>query len=169
MRVRAPSPTGPTRATGGPVAGPRRRRRTCSGRPARSPRAGYCRTDGRHGGRPDRAGSRAGRGRGAGGRTTPDPRTGLIVDVLPPDGQWRYLEALPEPVLLTEADVTAAAPALAASRAVLVQLQQPSAAALPAARAARDAGALVVLDGAPADDDRREAILGTADVIRADD
>ena len=96
-------------------------------------------------------------------------RTGLIVDVLTPDGQWRYLEDLPEPVLLTGADITAAVAAIAATRAVLVQLQQPSTAALPAAETARRAGALVVLDGAPADDERREAILATADVIRADD
>jgi len=39
----------------------------------------------------------------------PETRTGLIVDVVDSGGQWRYLEDLPEPVLLTEADVQAAA------------------------------------------------------------
>jgi ribokinase len=93
-------------------------------------------------------------------------RTGLVVDIVTPDGQWRYLEDLPEPVLLTEADIQRAAAAIRGARAVLVQLQQPSAAALAAARLA---DGLVVLDGAPADDERREAILAAADVIRADD
>ncbi len=99
----------------------------------------------------------------------PGTRTGLIVDIVTPDGNWRYLEDLPEPVLLTEADIDHAAAAIRAARAVLVQLQQPSAAALAAARHARRAGGLVVLDGAPADDRRREEILAAADVIRADD
>jgi ribokinase len=96
-------------------------------------------------------------------------RTGLIVDIVTPDGQWRYLEDLPEPVLLTEPDVAGAAAAISAARAVLIQLQQPSAAALAAARSARHAGALVVLDGAPAADERRTALLAAADVVRADD
>jgi ribokinase len=96
-------------------------------------------------------------------------RTGLIVDIVTPDGQWRYLEDLPEPVLLTEADIDRAAAAMCSARAVLVQLQQPSAAALAAVRAARPAGALVVLDGAPVADERRTAILAAADIIRADD
>jgi ribokinase len=96
-------------------------------------------------------------------------RTGLIVDIVTPDGQWRYLEDLPEPVLLTEADVEAAAAKLNAVRAVLVQLQQPAPAALAAARAARRHHALVLLDGAPADDARRDELLASADIVRADD
>lgn len=98
----------------------------------------------------------------------PGTRSGLIVDLLTPDGRWRYLEDLPEPVLLTATDVAAASAALADARAVLVQLQQPSAAVLDAAQRARHAGRLVVLDGAPADDERRAAILAAADVLRAD-
>lgn len=93
--------------------------------------------------------------------------TGLIVDAVDDDAGWHYLEHLPEDVLLTESDV-ASAPALRTARAVVVQLQQPAAAALAAARIAKDAGALLVLDGAPADDDRRERLLGLADVVRAD-
>ncbi|HKN96508.1 MAG TPA: PfkB family carbohydrate kinase, partial [Pseudonocardiaceae bacterium] len=76
-------------------------------------------------------------------------RTGLIVDIVDDDATWRYLEDLPSSVLLTEQDVAASAELLAAARAVTVQLQQPVDAALAAARAARQAGALVVLDGAP--------------------
>jgi ribokinase len=96
----------------------------------------------------------------------PGTATGLIVDIVTADGRFRYLEDLPEGVLLTEPDVARAAPAIGAARAVLVQLQQPSAAALAAARLARG---LVVLDGAPADDERRDALLDAAGVVRADD
>jgi ribokinase len=92
--------------------------------------------------------------------------TGLIVEVLEPQGRWRYLEHLPESVLLTAADIAAAGP-LGAPDAVLVQLQQPAAAVLAAARRARDAGALLVLDGTPPPE-HRDALLALADVIRAD-
>jgi ribokinase len=98
-----------------------------------------------------------------------DARTGLIVEVLPPGGAWRYLEDVPEPVLLTAEDVRAAAGTIAAARAVLLQMQQPSAATLAAARYAEEAGRLVVLDGAPPADGDRDALLAAADVVRADD
>lgn len=94
--------------------------------------------------------------------------TGLIVDVLEPDGRWRYLEDLPAETMLTEADVETAASLLRTAGSVLVQLQQPSAAALTAARLAREEGARVVLDGAPADDERKGALLSAADVFRLD-
>jgi ribokinase len=96
-------------------------------------------------------------------------RSALIVDVVTPDGQWRYLEDIPEPTLLTVADVERAAAAITGCRAVLIQLQQPPAAALAAARLARAAGRLVVLDGAPAGGHRREEIVAAADVVRADE
>jgi ribokinase len=89
--------------------------------------------------------------------------SGLIVDVVDGDGRWRYLEHLPEPTLLTEQDVAAASEALRAARYVIVQLQQPRAAALAAARCAREAGRRVVLDGVPDRD-----LLSLADVLRAD-
>ncbi len=89
-------------------------------------------------------------------------RTGLIVSLLDADGQWRYVEDLTDPVLLTENDVVEAhRPA----RCTVVQLQQPSAAVLAAAR---QAAGLVVLEGAPADDERRAEILARAHVLRAD-
>jgi ribokinase len=62
----------------------------------------------------------------------------------------------------------AASVVLSSASATIVQLQQPSVAALAAACCARDAGHLVVLDGAPAGD-RRDALLDAADVVRADD
>jgi ribokinase len=89
--------------------------------------------------------------------------SGLIVDVVDGDGRWRYLEYLPEPTLLTEQDVAAARELLRAARYVIVQLQQPRAAARAAARCAREAGRRVVLDGV-ADRD----LLSLADVLRAD-
>lgn len=94
--------------------------------------------------------------------------TGLVVDVVDRHGDWRYLEDLPDDVLLTEADVAAAGPLLRSARGAVVQLQQPSGTALAAARTAKDGGAFVVLDGAPAEDDRREDLLAAADVLRAD-
>ncbi|MEH0974724.1 PfkB family carbohydrate kinase [Micromonospora sp. CPCC 205546] len=101
-------------------------------------------------------------------RRRPGTPTGLIVDVVDADADWRYLEDLPEATLLTPDDVAGAAPALRAARAVLVQLQQPARAALAAARIAREAGRLVVLDGAPADAADTDALLALADVLRAD-
>jgi ribokinase len=92
--------------------------------------------------------------------------TGLIVDIVDADARWRYLEDLPEPMLLTVADIEASAAFLVAARAVTVQLQQPPTAALAAARIARSAGNLVVLDGAPAD--HVDDLLARADVLRAD-
>lgn len=92
--------------------------------------------------------------------------TGLIVEVLDADGRWRYVQHLPEDVLLTERDVAAARAVISGADAVLVQLQQPAAAALAAAEIGHDAGRLVVLDGAP--EEQRDALLAAADVVRAD-
>ncbi|WP_319464141.1 PfkB family carbohydrate kinase [Micromonospora sp. RTP1Z1] len=91
----------------------------------------------------------------------------LIVDLVDAHGRWRYLEDIPEETLLTEADVDGAEDVVRAARAVLVQLQQPLPAALAAARCARAADRLVLLDGAPHDPDAAE-LLALADVLRAD-
>lgn len=95
-------------------------------------------------------------------------RTGLIVDIVDGDATWRYLEDLPPSVSLTERDVAAAAGLLRVASAVTVQLQQPADAALAAARAAHQAGALVVLDGAPTERSAVDDLLACADVVRAD-
>jgi ribokinase len=95
----------------------------------------------------------------------PSQLTGLIVEILEADGSWRYVEHLPSGVLLTARDVEAARPVIARSDAVLVQLQQPPAAAELAARIGHEAGRLVVLDGSVPGKD----ILRHADVLRADE
>jgi ribokinase len=85
--------------------------------------------------------------------------TGLIVNVVA-DG-WRYLEDLPDGVLLREDDLPL--DLIARAAAVVVQLQQPPEVALKAARAATGC---VVLDGAP--DHLSDELLACADVVRAD-
>ncbi|MER7283129.1 PfkB family carbohydrate kinase [Dactylosporangium sp. NPDC000244] len=97
----------------------------------------------------------------------PGTATGLIVEVLQEPNRWRYLEHLPEPVLLSAGDVTRADRAFGTAEAVLVQLQQPEEAVLAAARRAANADALVVLDGA-APARARDELLALADVVRAD-
>lgn len=94
--------------------------------------------------------------------------TGLIVDVVDPAGEWRYLEDLPPSVLLNGADVAAAEGFIATADWVSVQLQQPPDAALAAARLAAEAGAAVVLDGAPSGGRHRAELLALASVVRAD-
>lgn len=69
----------------------------------------------------------------------------LIVEVL---------EAGPE-TLLTADDVRAAAGTIRDAHAVLVQLQQPAEATVAAAELGRAAGAMVVLDGAPGEEEQR--------------
>lgn len=91
----------------------------------------------------------------------PGAATGLVVNLVDGHGHWHYVEDLPAEVQLTEDDVAGARPA----RCVVVQLQQPSAAALAATRLSTG---LVVLEGAPADDEHRDALLAAADVVRAD-
>jgi len=91
--------------------------------------------------------------------------TGLIVEILEPGGGYRYVEHLPSPVLLSEADVLSRRDVLAGADAVLVQLQQPAEATLAAARIGHEAGRLVVLDGKILD----KRILEYADVVRADE
>jgi ribokinase len=86
-------------------------------------------------------------------------QTGLIVNVVA-DG-WRYLEDLPDGVLLREDDLPM--DLIGRAAAVVVQLQQPPEVALKAARAATGC---VVLDGAP--ERLGDELLACADVVRAD-
>lgn len=101
-------------------------------------------------------------------RRRPGTSTGLIVDIVDRSGHWRYLEGLEPSVLLTEADVAASTRLLSRAQWASVQLQQPPDVALAAARAARQAGCRVALDGAPAGGKLRDELLACADVVRAD-
>src|SRR5690606_41872436 len=92
-------------------------------------------------------------------------RSALIVGVLCSGGSGRYSEDISGAVLVPEEDVTAAATQRAHAPAVVIQLQQPTVAAL---RAAHLATGLVVLDGAPDDERLRDALFAEADGIRAD-
>ena len=94
----------------------------------------------------------------------PGTETALIVDVVDEHGRRRYLEHIPDDMLVTETDVVAASAPISAAGSLIVQLQQPAPAALLAARLAHRAGTRVVLDGAPQD----PALLALADVVRAD-
>ncbi len=90
-------------------------------------------------------------------------RSALIVEIVDRQARWRYLEDIPDTMLLTEDDIRANAAAVREAHAVIVQLQQPPATALAAARTA-GSDTLVVLDGVATDE-----LLDLADVIRADD
>lgn len=94
-------------------------------------------------------------------------QTALLVDVVEPGGARRLLEYVPRPALLQPPDVAGAAGALRSADVVCLQLQQPAEALLVAARAAHEAGARVVLDGAVTEP-HRDRLLRLADVVRAD-
>ncbi|WP_346768865.1 PfkB family carbohydrate kinase [Crystallibacter degradans] len=94
-------------------------------------------------------------------------RTALLLDLVGPPGVRRLVEDVDDQVLLRPDDVEGCRESLRSADAVLVQLQQPG----PAVAAALDAcaeDALVVADGAPADEDTRRRVLSRADVVRAD-
>lgn len=93
--------------------------------------------------------------------------TALLVDVVEADGSRYLLEHVPTEVLLSPADVRAAAEVLGAAEVAMLQLQQPAPAILEAARLARRAGVRVVADGGTEDPEVREA-LRDAWVVRAD-
>jgi ribokinase len=97
----------------------------------------------------------------------PKTETALLLDLVEDGGRHRLVESVPEPVLLTTDDVAAAADELASCQLLILQLQQPG----PAIRAALERvpeAAVVVADGAPADDETRAALLARASVLRAD-
>jgi ribokinase len=100
-------------------------------------------------------------------RRRPGAPTALLLDLVEDGGRRRLVESVPTAVLLTEDDVARAADGIAGCRALVLQLQQPGAAVRAALELIPD-GALVVADGAPADHETRAAVLGRADVLRAD-
>jgi ribokinase len=66
------------------------------------------------------------------------------------DGEYASIIVPGAAALLDETDIDAARPAIASSRAVMVQLEIPTAATVYAARVARELGAEVVLNASPA-------------------
>lgn len=92
-------------------------------------------------------------------------QTALIVDVVEQGGVRRLLEHVPAEALLTCDDLKRAGALIGAANTVCLQLQQLREVVLRAARTAAH-GALVVLDGAPDDDDGE--LLRRADVLRMD-
>ncbi|MDX2376400.1 PfkB family carbohydrate kinase [Microbacterium sp. LRZ72] len=93
--------------------------------------------------------------------------TSLFIDVVAAAGERRLLEHIPASALLTAADLSPAHEMIERADAVCLQLQQPVDALLPAARAARETGALVAVDGGTGGPDR-EQLLAHTDVVRAD-
>jgi ribokinase len=76
--------------------------------------------------------------------------TGVSSPLVEPDGSNSIVYVPRANARLAPADIEAAAPALAATDAVLLQLETPISASLRAAQIAREAGALVILNPAPA-------------------
>lgn len=94
-------------------------------------------------------------------------RTALLVDLVEQDGDRRLVESVPPETLLEADDLAGAADLVRGCRALILQLQQPGA-AVRAALALAPATALVVCDGAPDDEQTRQALMARADVVRAD-
>jgi ribokinase len=97
----------------------------------------------------------------------PDTASALMVDVVTADGQWRYLESVPDPALLTPGDVRSAAAALRRAGTVVLQLQQPADAILAALEQVPPR-CRVIMDGMPEDEPTRDRILAAATVLRLD-
>jgi ribokinase len=87
----------------------------------------------------------------------------LVVDVVTADGQWRYLESVPEPALLTGSDLAPAAELLRRASTVVLQLQQPANAVL-AALEHLSPDCRVIMDGVPENLPTRDRILAAATV-----
>ncbi|MCM3884736.1 carbohydrate kinase family protein [Frankia sp. R82] len=98
----------------------------------------------------------------------PGMPTPLLLSLVDDTGSVRYLEHLPEQARLAVSDVPGAASAFAHARVVVISMVGPAAAAVVVARAARDGGAKVIIDGAPDDPRCLAALLALTDVVRAD-
>lgn len=93
--------------------------------------------------------------------------TALLIDLVAPPPERMLLEHVPESSLVQVADLERSAARLDGADLVSIQLQQPAATALAAARRARQRGVRVVADGAPPQDIQAD-LLASVDVIRAD-
>jgi ribokinase len=97
----------------------------------------------------------------------PDTASALMVDVVTADGQWRYLESVPDSALLSPADLAAAGEMLGKASTVVLQLQQPADAIL-AALDHIGSETRVIMDGVPEDETTRSSLLAAATVLRLD-
>lgn len=93
--------------------------------------------------------------------------TALLIDIVGRPPERMLVEDVPDTSLVQVADLDAAAPLWGAADTVSIQLQQPPATALEAARRARHRGLRVVADGVPVPDVRAD-LLASTDVLRAD-
>lgn len=100
-------------------------------------------------------------------RRRPGTESALMVDIVTPDGQWRYLESVPPGALVKIDDVDQARHLLRTARTVILQLQQPADAVL-AALDALPPGCLALLDGVPEEESTRDRVLSAASVLRLD-
>ncbi|MEB3982856.1 PfkB family carbohydrate kinase [Mycobacterium sp. 663a-19] len=91
--------------------------------------------------------------------------TALLIDLVAPPPRRMLLEDVPESSLVQVADLDRSL--LDSADTVSIQLQQPAATALAAARRGRRCGARVVADGAPPQDILAD-LLASVDVMRAD-
>ncbi|OBG36816.1 ribokinase [Mycobacterium alsense] len=91
--------------------------------------------------------------------------TALLIDLVAPDRM--LIEDVPDSSLVRVADLDRSASLFDDADTVSIQLQQPPATALAAARRARERGQRVVADGVPAREVRDE-LLASVDVLRAD-
>jgi ribokinase len=92
-------------------------------------------------------------------------KTALLVDIVSRPSERMLLEDVPESSLVQVADLDRSL--LDGADTVSVQLQQPAATVLAAARRARQRGLRVVADGVPAPHIRTD-LLAAVDVLRAD-
>ncbi|RLV55520.1 carbohydrate kinase [Aeromicrobium phragmitis] len=95
-------------------------------------------------------------------------RTALLIDVVAPPGTRRLLEDIGPDVTLTPADVAAVHGLIAGADVMVLQLQQPADALLAAIEVVEGTDVLLVADGAPPDEQVREALLRAGAVLRAD-
>ncbi|WP_406813698.1 ribokinase [Mycobacterium sp. M23085] len=93
--------------------------------------------------------------------------TALLIDVVGRPAERMLMEDVPESSLVVVADLDRAASLFGAADTVSIQLQQPTATAMVAARRGRQRGLRVVADGVP-DPSIRADLLAAVDVIRAD-
>lgn len=94
----------------------------------------------------------------------PHHGTGVAGIVVEPDGTNSIIVVPQANMALDVADVERATPALKGAGVLMLQLETPTTASLAAARIAKEAGASVLLNPAPASD-LPDALLGLVDVL----